>query len=959
MPTGSITVLQSLHQDCIVHPIVTSGNSNGKRLRSKDRMEPLSVWEALGEEYWRGLNPTTSGSEPSSDYVEALKLYREKREMWQADGRPEVGQSKTAYEAAESVFRKVLFAHLHAAKRTALCFSGGGIRSATFGLGVLQGLAAHCWSSEKPEEPPRLLAEVDYLSTVSGGGYLGAWFSAWAARHKEGTTGVIKELASSPDADWEPEPESLRRLRKYSNYLNPQLGAFSADTWTLVATILRNIFLNWLVLLPLLAAALVAPRILFQVIHNLPDFSNNYALYAAAVLLAASVAYMIVDLPSAGNARLPQSRFLLFGLAPLVLSGILFSIHWAWEGDVHAEPSPASFAKYGVAIMAVGVILGMLFALWKHRTLNAIWILKGVGFSLVTGAVGGLLAYWLTWRFTDPVSSLLYDDRAYTWLAIPALIGVFALAQSLLVAMTSTLADDEDREWWSRSMAWMFIVMTCYFALSGIALMAPVFRYKLPPIQWHALATALAGFVASGLGLSPATSATKDEKEQRKARADEKTLQIAFDLAKKAIIPVFLLLLLGLTAIFNDKASREITALLKDPPSWSPLAPVTDVNPITVELLLAVALAFPALILSRVIDANKFSLHAMYRSRLIRTFLGASNIDRKPNLLTGFDPLDNICMAELPAKPLHIVNATLNLVKGENLAWQERKAESFTSTRYHTGSCRLGYQQSRLYASSVTLGGAITISGAAANPNMGYNSSPLLSIIMMLFNARLGAWLANPGEKGRGCWTKRGPTFSVRPLIDEAFGLTDDRNAWVNLSDGGHFENLGLYEMVLRRCSPIIVVDGSADPLFHFDDLGNAVRKIRIDMGIAIEFPDGVSIAKEITPGSKHCAVGRIDYSAVDGPGADPGTLIYIKASLSGKEPLDVRNYAEQNPSFPHQPTSDQWFDESQFESYRRLGYHVIEEIFGFEKSVSSIGQFEAAARRYCGIEKHSAPIEV
>jgi hypothetical protein len=368
-----------------------------------------------------------------------------------------------------------------------------------------------------------------------------------------------------------------------------------------------------------------------------------------------------------------------------------------------------------------------------------------------------------------------------------------------------------------------------------------------------------------------------------------------------------------------------------------------------------VLLAIPPLILARVIDANKFSLHNMYRARLIRTFLGASNLGRKPNPFTGFDPSDNVLMASLPAKPLHVINATLNLVKGENLAWQERKAESFTATRYHTGSCRLGYQPSEHYAGGLKLGGAITTSGAAANPNMGYNSSTLLSMIMMLFNARLGVWLANPGRPGAGCWSKMGPTYSIRPLIDEALGRTNDLNAWVNLSDGGHFENLGLYEMVLRRCRSIVVVDGSADPSFHFDDLGNAIRKIRIDLGIPIEFRNGIPITQEIQPDSRHIGLGKIVYSAVDGGHVEDGDLIYIKASLNGNESRDVLNYADQHPLFPQQATSNQWFDESQFESYRRLGCHVIEEMLQFREGTFSFDQFVAAAEEYCGGEKARA----
>ena len=918
------------------------------RWMSPGRKEPLSVWEVLGEEYWRGADPPRDPEDSGdSEYAGALKEYREKGKLWQDAGEPEDGPAKADFDAAELAFRKTLMARLHAGKRTALCFSGGGIRSATFGLGVLQGLAAHSWSPKDPATPPRLLAGVDYLSTVSGGGYLGGWFSAWVARHADGCAGVVRELAAAPDAGWEPEPAPLRHLRKFTNYLNPRLGAFSADTWTLVATVVRNIVLNWLVLLPLLAAVLVAPRVFFAVEEQYPLFPFPYILYPAAALLVAGVAYMVIDLPSAGDARLPQGRFLLFGLAPLLLSAAGFSLYWAWLGDLQSEPGPAGCVAYGIGVMAVGVAAGLLIALLKHRPFHRVWLWKGLIFSIVTGAVGGLLSFWMTWLFTDPATGNLYDDRLYTWLSVPALLGIFALAQGLLVAMTSTMTEDEDREWWARSLAWLFISMVCYFALSGVVLMTPTLADRLPSIEWQSLATAAAGFIASRLGLTSGVSATKAGTEAKKDRFPASISQLVSQFAPLLVMPVFLLLLVGLIATFNEKASQQLTVWARIPPSWSPFSAVQQPNAPLVELLLAALLAIPALILSRFIDANKFSLHAMYRVRLIRTFLGASNPRRKPHPFTGFDPNDNLRMADLSPRPLHVVNATLNLVKGENLAWQQRKAESFTATKYRAGSCRLGYQESRLYGDRISLGGAIAISGAAANPNMGYASSSLLSMVMMLFNARLGVWLPNPGEHGRGYWSKPGPTYSVRPFIDEAFGLTNDRNTWVNLSDGGHFENLGLYEMALRRCATIIVVDGSADPCFHFDSLGNATRKIRIDLGIPIEFPNGVSIAKEIAAGSKHCAIGKIVYSAVDGPGVEDGTLIYIKTSLTGNEPQDVLNYAAENPAFPHHPTRDQWFDESQFESYRSLGCHVVEEIFQFRGDLASIGEFTDAVRSY------------
>src|ERR1044071_8997721 len=190
-------------------------------------------------------------------------------------------------------------------------------------------------------------------------------------------------------------------------------------------------------------------------------------------------------------------------------------------------------------------------------------------------------------------------------------------------------------------------------------------------------------------------------------------------------------------------------------------------------------------------------------TRLIRAFLGASRTDeeRKPHRFTGFDPADNILLRDLrPGKPFHVINAALNLVKGEELAWQERKAESFTMSRLHCGSWHLGYRPSTDYGEGISLGTALTISGAAASPNMGYHSSLIVGFLMTLFNVRLGWWLGNPGSPGAKSWQRGGPRYAVGPLFSEALGNTTDNYKYVNLSDGGLFENLALYEMVLRRC---------------------------------------------------------------------------------------------------------------------------------------------------------------
>ena len=181
--------------------------------------------------------------------------------------------------------------------------------------------------------------------------------------------------------------------------------------------------------------------------------------------------------------------------------------------------------------------------------------------------------------------------------------------------------------------------------------------------------------------------------------------------------------------------------------------------------------------------------------------------------------------------------------------------------------------------------------------------------------------------------------------------LTDDRNRYVYLSDGGHFENLALYEMVLRRCHTIVVSDAGQDGDFGFEDLGGAVRKIRIDFGIPITFENGIKIySREQKNKGYYCAIGTIGYSCVDGEGTD-GLMVYIKPTFYGTEPADVRQYAQRNKAFPHDTTADQWFDEAQFESYRVLGSYVIESICGdLSKNTAkdtSLDEFVEKVREY------------
>jgi hypothetical protein len=142
----------------------------------------------------------------------------------------------------------------------------------------------------------------------------------------------------------------------------------------------------------------------------------------------------------------------------------------------------------------------------------------------------------------------------------------------------------------------------------------------------------------------------------------------------------------------------------------------------------------------------------------------------------------------------------------------------------------------------------------------------------------------------------------------------------LHLSDGGHFENLGLYELVRRHCRHIIVSDATADAAATFDDLGNAIRRIREDFGVEIELDVSPLRANEQGYARQHAIVGTIHYDGLDG--TDKGVIIYFKPVLTGDEPADVLEFRTKSPRFPHDATTDQFYDEAQWESYRRLGQH-------------------------------------
>jgi hypothetical protein len=406
-----------------------------------------------------------------------------------------------------------------------------------------------------------------------------------------------------------------------------------------------------------------------------------------------------------------------------------------------------------------------------------------------------------------------------------------------------------------------------------------------------------------------------------------------------------------------------------------------------------------AFLLALRIDINEFSMHHFYKNRLVRCYLGASRSrERKANWFTGFDPDDDLPLSTFDRQgksvteqgmkpypgPYPVINCALNLVKGEDLAWQERKAEPFVFTPKYCGfdidRAALTKVKSKLSSQAYvptahffnegtgpSLGMAMAISGAAANPNMGKVTSPASAFLMTVFNVRLGWWLGNPRRR-KSCQLP-GPGLGLPYTMIELSGGTNDRTRFVNVSDGGHFDNLGAYELIRRGCRYLVVSDAGQDGAFGCEDLGDLIRKCRTDFGVEIEIcVDPIRTRDARGFSLAHCVVGTIHYLHIpkrnaagdlvndlneplesgQQPAHETGYLLYLKSSVTGDEPFDVTEYNARIPEFPHQSTGDQWFNESQFESYRTLGMHVGETAFEryYDGDVLTLSSMDELFRR-------------
>ncbi len=866
----------------------------------------------------------------------------------------------------------------------ALCLSGGGIRSASFALGVIQALAIHPRSGSGPvaSGDKSLLARFHFLSTVSGGGYIGSWLSAW--RKDKDFADIWSSLVKRPGGP-ATQPPPIAWLYSFSNYLTPKAGTLSADTWAATALWVRNLVLNWLLILPSICAAILLIKLLglastWVILWGMPTFPAwdgtdpawfylkvGLQVGAGVGAFGALVVALVLTMRArpgcnATPDRPDQAGFLRGTLFWSVLSAFLLVNFLASDlvGMLLLEckppdpPTPLLFGWLAVCREHISPLNDLLAA--RH----------GLAFHMAVATIPGVLAYacawllarrwkiglldFLAWTVSGAVYGAMVAVALYAYLIIPDEgfkgLQVYFMHLSFgvpWILLSQTLADmvfvglssfepesDADREWFGRSAGWFLAIEVAWLSATFLVFFGTILRTLVE----KDLVTSLQGYIPIIAGVSGVVTALFGKSSAVPVKGETRGL---WSYIASLIVPfAAVVFVAALTIVISFLLDRALFGESLMPEHQQDIAWGNRF----IGLLVASGVAAGLIALtSTAININRFSLHAMYRNRLTRAFLGAAR-DREPDPFTDFDSKDNPEMHLLwPQKksggwrPFHVINIALNIVSSEQrLAWQERKAASFTVSPLHSGSSVVKYRNSSRYGgpTGITLGTAMAISGAAASPNMGYHSSPAITFLMTLFNVRLGWWLGNPGDPGDKTYDKLGPAFAITPLVQEALGLTTASRSFVYLSDGGHFENLGLYEMVRRRCRFIVVSDAGCDPKFALEDLSNAVRKVAIDLGVEIRFFGLESLkprnhdAVEVRQDQPYHAVGEIDYAGADGGGTN-GYILYIKAGYHGSEGAGVRGYANAHPDFPHQSTTDQWFTESQFESYRALGFEITD----------------------------------
>lgn len=813
------------------------------------------------------------GKSAALDFGEALKLERATAGISPAP--VPAATARVAPPEAESVERPTV----------GLALSGGGIRSAAFSLGVLQSLKAN-----------GAFEAIDYLSTVSGGGYTGAALIAGMERG-DGKFPFSTQTGgrNQPDNDIA-DSRAVKEIRDRSRYLMPE-GKF--DLFISFAIILRGLMVNAVFIgaVPLLAAALTLllnPRLTSgseaDIIIWEPDWlqalvgqtfwvSKSCAIVFGLFLLIWAIGRSFREQRNADLSD-PESRpAKLAGWALLALIVIFFCelqppiIRWIFEHLAKSGGETGFWQYISGIVAALSAGTGILAISWR-------WLMGAIQAASKSFGLGPLIkaltAKAILFLLAAALPALIY--MLYIWLT---LAGVADDKGQLFMA--PELIKDFARD---GAVVWV----SCVVAITLLSTIA-AWQIAFGPIPQFSAKNGPEGRYLGPILLTAAIIAT------------------------------------GAALIY---VVHQHPAIAFPPPYRGG----------GIYVFGAVCLAIIAALFSE----NANSLHQLYRDRLNRAFAMGAEGDRSFLLSRLNDPFPS----GGKRRPYPIINMAVNLQGSKHKNHRGRDADFFVVTPDHVGSDATGYTEVEKFEKAephIDLAAAAAISGAAVGPEMGRVGVPLLAPTLALLNIRLGYWARNPKYLADEASARKAgiDDWRLSYIFREMFGLLHEGLSKVLLSDGGHIDNLGLYQLLKRRCDVIIVSDAEADPAMTFSSLIAVERFARIDLGVRFDLPfaavrdsaikrkmaleaGGLSARSDIW---NHAAIGEIHYpkskDEKDPQEEKTGILLYVKSSVTGDEKGYILDYERRYPAFPHEPTSDQFFTEEQFEAYRALGFHATD----------------------------------
>jgi len=814
-----------------------------------------------------------------------------------------------------------------------LAFSGGGVRSATFCLGVMQALTVSA---------RRLMKRFDYLSTVSGGGYIGSCLSSLLSGDPE--PGL--DCENSPFVGLREREEYTRNcdarlsvrhqihhLRTHGEYLIPRSRLLSRDVQRALGSVLPGAF-HTITLFLLVFIALVA---LTHLVLGLMDPGLEQLAPKNDPVVGNTAELGSIETVKTILCEWWQKR-----VAPPFTTLWEGAVHWWWQSPLVLA---LLAAIWNVAAVVRATSLTRDFdphAFARSNPIRSGWSAEDERESLFVKRFN----WWSIWVTVALMLGLAIagrvsgqTDHLLAALLVPLVIAAVGFFASH-AATYLTEGRIARRVWRDREKDEVFDLETLRRKRKKIC-RENRFRRSL-----HA---SIRGACLLGLAVSAATPVVLIALFSLSALPTKlfwslAWLAVAYYSSRKAGVPAAMQLggwlkrpLANLAVLlFLAFGFAFLSALMLE--MWRDRGfdiMLSSTYVFAVSLLLFVAFSI-------IIDANRISPHYFYRDRLTEAYLktDARVVREKGDdglgmPLVGLRDCEDLRLRDLGVAngrgPYHLIVAALNLSGSNELNRKSFLSEHFIFSRDYIGSRVTGWVATAVYRGGTTrLARAMTIAAAAAGSAMGPNTFAAQAFVMTLFNVRLGFWLDNPWYYRNGPPAK--PRWKVddwpRFLACEAFGRTTARLSRVNVSDGGHTgDNVALLPLLARRCKTIVVCDAEEDGDFTFDSFNNAVRMAETEENIGIEIDLTPIMSRRKTVGGywasqASVAVGKIEYPETSsGDPAFTGRLVYIKASVNRiGVPVHVANYAKSHSDFPHETTADQFFDDAQFEAYRALG---------------------------------------